>query len=245
MEKNAMDKQAEKDGQAEKCAQAGQSEFATACALRAQVYRMLGSLYFTELTEEQIRTLAAVDYASFAELDEELARGAKEIERALRHVNSSTREELAVDYAHTFLAAGAGRAEARAVPYESVYLDESGLLMGPSRDRVYKAMLKEGVLPDATLNVPEDHLSFECEFMATMADRAAAAFEAQDRQEALRCVDVQREFLHSHLAAWIDVFCRAVDQTCRTKFYRGVALMTRAFVRFDAELLDEQARLLG
>ena len=220
-------------------------EFASMCEMRARVYRMLGSLYFTELTDEQIRTLAEVDYSAFADLDEELARGAKEIERALRHVNSSTREDLAVDYAHTFLAAGAGKSEARAVPYESVYMDESGLLMGPSRDAVYKMMLKEGVLPDAALNVPDDHLSFECEFMATMADRAAEALAADDVEKARYCVGVQQEFLSAHLARWIDVFYHAVDQTCRTKFYRGVALMTRAFVRFDAGLLEESAGALA
>ena len=220
------------------------NEFMSACEMRAQIYRMLGSLYFTELTDEQIRALSEVDYSTFADLDEELARGAKEIERALRHVSSQTREDLAVDYAHTFLAAGAGKAEARAVPYESVYMDETGLLMGPSRDSVYKSMLKEGVLPDVSLNVPEDHLSFECEFMATMAQRAAEAYQAGDIERACYCTDVQQRFLHEHLARWIDAFYKAVDQTCRTKFYRGVTLFTRAFLRFDEGLLEESRRLL-
>ena len=219
--------------------------FSELCALRAQVYRMLGSLYFTELTDEQISSLAEVDYDAFSGLDPELASGAKEIERALRHVNSSTREDLAVDYAHTFLAAGAGKTEGRAVPYESVFMDEGGLLMGPSRDGVYKMMLKEGVLPDAALRVPDDHLSFECEFMATMADRAAAAFEAGELERARECVDVQKDFRSAHLARWIDAFCEAVDATCRTRFYRGVSMMTRAFVRFDDELLAESAGMLA
>lgn len=214
-------------------------EFVSTCALRAQVYRMLGSLYFTELTDDQIRALAEVDYGAFADLDEELARGAKEVERALRHVNTSTREDLAVDYAHTFLAAGASQTEARAVPYESVYMDETGLLMGPSRDAVYKMMLKEGVLPDASLRVPEDHFSFECEFMATMIDRGAEAARQGDLERARYCLGVQREFHREHLARWIDVFCDAIDRTCLTKFYRGVALMTRAFVRFDEGLIEE------
>lgn len=220
-------------------------EFCDLSATRAQIYRMLGSLYFTELTEEQIASLAALDYSQFADLDEELAKGAKEIERALRHVNSDTRQDLAVDYAHTFLAAGAIKNEDRALPYESLFVNSTGLLMGPQRDTVYKAMLKEGLLPDASLKVPEDHLSFECEFMAAMADRAVAALKEDNVAEAERCTGVQQEFLRDHLSTWIGKFYDAIDKTCRTKFYRGVGLMTKAFVRFDEELLAESRELLG
>lgn len=220
------------------------ARFAQTMGLRAQVYRMLGSLCFTELTDEQIRLLSQQDFSSFAALDDDLARGAKEVERALRHVHSGTREDLAVDYAHTFLAAGTTKHEQRAVPYESVYTSDTGLLMEQAREDVYKAMLRERVLPDASLRTPEDHLSFECEFVAALADRAVAALEAGDGDETVRLVGVQQAFRQDHLANWIDAWCAAVDGTCRTKFYRGVALMTRGFVRLDGQLLDECAALL-
>lgn len=220
------------------------ARFAQIMGLRAQVYRMLSSLCFTELNDEQIKLLSQQDFSSFAMLDDDLARGAKEVERALRHVHSGTREDLAVDYAHTFLAAGTTKYERRAVPYESVYTSDTGLLMEQAREDVYKIMLQEGVLPDASLRTPEDHLSFECEFVAALADRATAAFDAGDADEAMRLVGVQQTFRREHLANWIDAWCAAVDRTCRTKFYRGVALMTRGFVRLDEQLLDEGAALL-
>lgn len=222
----------------------GKNEFGQINESRAQIYRMLGSLYFTELTASQIRSLAKLDQTTFEGLDPELARGAREVKRALGHLHPGLREDLAVDYAHVFLAAGSTKDETRAVPYESVYTSEEGLLMGPARQSVYRVMLKEGVLPDASLHVPEDHLSFECEFMAHMADKSTQALRAGDAAEAARCMDVQREFRTEHLANWIDDFYDAVDRCCRTRFYRGVALMTRAFIRIDAELLEECASLL-
>lgn len=218
--------------------------FGELMAMRAGVYRMLGSVYFTELTAEQIEEFSQYDFEAFAGLDEELAAGAKEVQRALRHVNSSTREELAVDYAHTFLAAGAGKNDVRAVPYESVYTSESGLLMGAARQSVYKTMLKEGVLPDSMLRTPDDHLSFECEFMATLADRAAQAQAEGDAEEAKRLLEVQQEFRINHLENWIGMLYDAIDSHCRTRFYRGIGLMTKAFVRFDKELLAEGFALL-
>lgn len=220
-------------------------EFNQINAFRAQIYRMLGWLYFKELTTDQIESLAQQDYSVFAELDPEVAQGAREIELALRRAHPGLREELAVDYAHIFLAAGSGKNEVRGVPYESVFTSESGLLMGQARQSVYKTMLKEGVLPDESLRVPEDHLTFECDFMAHMADKSVEALERGDVEEARRCVAVQKEFRADHLANWIDALYQAIAGSCRTRFYRGVALVTKGFVRIDADLLDECEALLG
>ena len=219
-------------------------DFVQMSELRVGIYRMLASLYFTELTSDQIATLAECDYGTFGQLDEELSRGAKEVARCLRHVNPATREELAVDYAHTFLAAAAAKAEKRAVPFESCFTSETGLLMGPARESVYKMMLKEGVLPDASLKVPEDHISFEFEFMAHLAEKSTAMYRRGDVEGARESVALQKEFWESHLIGWISDFCTAVECVCRTRFYRGIALMTRAFVRLDGELLDESARMV-
>lgn len=219
-------------------------EFDQMCEMRSQIYRMIGSLFFTELKPEQIERLSQQDYRSFADLDPEMAQGAKEMERALRHAHPGLREDLAVDYAHTFLAAGSTKDEARAMPFESIYTSETGLLMGPARQSVYKIMLKEGVLPDESLHVPEDHLSFECEFMAVLSEKSLAASRAGNVSEARRCVEVQEDFRANHLANWIGDLYQAVDRTCRTRFYRGVTMMTKAFVRIDKDLLEECMMLL-
>lgn len=217
--------------------------FGDLMSLRAAIYRMLGSVFFTELTTEQIQAFSAQDFSIFADMDPEMADGAKEVERALRHVNSSTREELAVDYAYTFLAAGAGRGDTRAVPYESVFTSDRGLLMGPARQSVYRTMLKEGVLPDQSLNTPEDHFSFECEFMASLAENAASACAAGDLAEAQRLVEVQAQFRQEHLANWVNSLYGAVLACCRTRFYGGMMKMAKAFIRLDYELLAEANEL--
>ena len=206
--------------------------------LRAQVYRMFASLYFTELTEEQVRRFATMDWTLFDDLDDEMATGAHEVARELRHVTSLTREDLAVDYAHIFLAAGSTKDEARAVPFESVFTSETGMLMEQARDDVYHAMRAEGLLPQAELRVPEDHLAFECEFMGALAQRTADALARGDETEARRLVGVQADFRACHLANWVGTFTEAVLACCRTRFYAGIARMTDAFVRVDGELLS-------
>ena len=66
-----------------------------------------------------------------------IAEGFEDIRRYLRKCDTGTRQELAVDYAHTFLAAGNYESFA-ATPYESVFTSETGLLMQDARDEVYK-----------------------------------------------------------------------------------------------------------
>lgn len=207
--------------------------------MRINVYHMLSSLYFKELTIEQIEFMSKLDLSGFDELDERIGQGAHEMKRALRRVDDGTREDLAVDYAHTFLAAGSVKGETRACPYESVFTSDQGLLMQDARDKVYKYMLDEHLAPDENLRIPDDHLSFMFDFMAEMSRRMVVELEAQDLKEARRLLFVQQSFHKEHLLNWIFDFARAVRGCCRTRFYGGVASVTEGFISLDAELMAD------
>ena len=206
--------------------------------MRESVYRLFSALYFKELTDEQIRFLHDSDL-DFSDLDPVMAEGAKNVKRAVRRVNSGTREDLAVDYAHTFLAAGTTKGENRACPYESVFTSRDGLIMQEARDDVYRYMLAEHLAPNENLRVPDDHLAFVFEFMANLCARFNEALEADDIPEARRIFNVQKEFFEKHIVNWIGRFCDAVEGCCRTSFYKGVSQMTRGFVSADKELIAE------
>jgi len=211
--------------------------------IRESVYSMFSALYFKELDANQIKTLAQQDFSSVEDLDPDISEGIQAIRKSLQRVHSGTREDLAIDYAHTFLSAGSTKHERRACPYESVFTSELGLLMQDARDDAYRYMLAEHVEPDERLHIPEDHVSFELEFMASLCARLSTALETEDDAEARRLLDVQRSFHANHLLNWIDEFTTAVQRCCRTGFYRGVAQMTRGFVRLDTELIGETERL--
>lgn len=212
--------------------------------MREGVYRMFSSLYFTELTDEQIRFFAREGLPMLESLEGPVGEGARMARGAIRRVTSATREDLAVDYAHTFLAAGSTKGEQRACPYESVFTSRTGLMMQEERDAVYKCMLDEHLEPRVELHVPEDHLSFEFDFMADLCDRTVVALQQGNLEEAKRLCGVQRAFHREHQLNWIDAFCDAVQQCCRTDFYRGVASITCGFVHMENELLAETDALL-
>lgn len=211
---------------------------------RAAFYRMLGQLYFTELSQEQIDHLAALDFAGMAGDDAGMAEGYEDMRQALRRANTGTRQQLACDYAHTFLAAGNYETFA-ATPYESVFTSELGLMMQEARDEVYKMYCDQRIQPQAELCMPEDHVSFEFEFLATVIERTNAALLAADFGRALELARVASDFHQQHQLNWVDDLCDAVLDVAETRFYRGVAKVTRAFVALETEVIADELEVLG
>ncbi len=151
-----------------------------------------------------------------------------------------TRQELASDFAGAILGAGSYE-ERRATPYESVFTSEGGLLMQEARDDVYRLLCEAHLAVGEGLRTPEDHLSFECEYLATRAEQMAEALGRGDVEACCRALDEQRTFHAAHLLNWIDAYCDCLDGCARTRFYRGVSKVTRGFVHADEALLDEAA----
>ena len=107
-------------------------EVAAVNAARKGFYEFLASVYKLELTDEQIATVAT---QALPLDDEYVGGGYAQVKEYLRHRDSGTRQELAVDYARVFLCAGMYE-QMTAPPYESVYTSEEHLLMQDARDAV-------------------------------------------------------------------------------------------------------------
>lgn len=207
-------------------------------AIRASLYRTLASFYFKELDQDGIDRLAESDLANMEAGDELMREGYADMAAYLKRRDEGTRQELASDFACTILAAGSYD-ERRATPYESVFTSESGLLMQEARDDVYRLFCEQHLGVDESLRTPDDHLSFEFEFMAIQAEAAAHALDCGEVGEARRVMDVQRSFHRLHLLNWIDAYTGCMESCARTQFYRGLSKVTRGFVHLDEALLDE------
>ena len=205
---------------------------------RAGYYRMLGSLFFTELTQDQVDHLAAMDMSVLDGGEATIAEGYEDMSRYLAKGASNAREQLAVDYAHVFLAAGNYETYA-ATPYESVFTSEVGLLMQEARDEVYKMYCEEHVQPDESLHVPEDHITFEFQFMATLIERMNDALQAGEFEETLYYAQTCKKFHQEHQINWVDDLCDAIMDCAKTRFYRGVSKVTRGYVHMETEVIDD------
>lgn len=210
--------------------------------MRSAFYRFLASIYLKELTEEQIAALGEMDVPE----DTSLSAGYGLMKDYITHYppELNIRQNLAVDYASTFL--GAGHYEKLiAPPYESVFVSPAHILMQEPRDEVVKVYASEGVRLDPSDDTPEDHIGFELQFMAELLDRQMVAFESEDLDEARRLGNVSLDFLQDHLAKWTPLLCRAIDEHARTDFYKGVSSLTRNFMQDEAEIIPRILEILG
>lgn len=214
-------------------------ELAQLMGTRAHMYNMLSRAFVAEADDEFIRQLRSMHFpqgTGSAATDSAY----RQLYAYLRRPAESIIDDLAVDYARTFL--GVGIMESRAAfPFESVYTSEKGLLMQEARDEVLAIYRAEGL--EQALNNPynegEDHLALELLFLCALAKRSQEALEAGDEAAAEACLLTQRNFMHDHVLNWALEWAADVPKYAQLPFYPAFAQLTETFLREDAALLRE------
>ena len=203
-----------------------------------QFLRTLASLLYKELTIEQIDALAEYDFMAMrndAE-NEDLAEGFYGLGRYLKRRGVNVRQDLAVEYARIFLAAGVNDGLS-ASPYESVFTSKEGLLMQDARDQVVKIYRSQGMDVPRELHDPEDHLAFEIQFLANMCEKTRKALDAsEDVDDLLR---VQIDFMDQHIFNWIDKLMKQVEFYAVSGFYPSVMRVIRGYLTEHKAILEE------
>jgi TorA maturation chaperone TorD len=219
----------------------GADNIADVLAGRAGSYRMFSRMFLKPLSESDIETFAAINYRSLVEaLDDTalLAEGFRDMNSVLKKRHSGTRQQLATDFTMCFDGV-ATTDEQVAVPYASVFLGKEALLYQEPRHKVFKIFQAEDIRLAGDVKLPEDHLSFELEFLAILSDRVATALEQGDRDEALRNLRLSREFIDEHILSWLDLLRERADKILTTRFYRGVLKATRGYLDLDVKTIDD------
>jgi|Deesub1362B_J571_1020462.scaffolds.fasta_scaffold00565_14 TorA maturation chaperone TorD len=217
---------------------------------RSRIYGFLCEFYNGVPREEFVKKLLSEDFLrelkNLATLAEgELREGAELLEQFLR-LNSERNieeltEQLAVEFTRLFR--GIKPKYSPPPPYESVYRDE-GRVMGASTLQVMNTYLDAGFALNEEYGGPPDYIGTELKFLALASYREAESWGKGDRREAERLLRVQQRFIEEHALAWIPRFCDVILQEAESEFYKGVAKLTRGFLRLDAEQIAETLKLV-
>lgn len=207
-------------------------------------YRFLSQMLFRELNAEAIEALREQEWPRDTG-NESLDRGYAQIRRFFSFAPTDARSQLAVEYARVFLAAGVFSQDvATAVPYESVFTSEGHLMMQESRDDVVRRYAADGFAVNPELHEPEDHLSFELEYLAHMSGRALRALEHDELAAVRANLERQREFIDAHLLNWVGDLHRVAGEYAKTTFYTGMLLVAQGALEQSRELIDEAVEQL-
>lgn len=205
---------------------------------RSAFYDFVSALYFKPLTAEQIENIAEMDFSIYEGTNDLFEEGLHDMSRFLRKRHTGTRQQLAVDFTMAFAGTAAWKGR-YAVPYESVFRSEEGLMFQGPYHEVYHLFRDAGVQRAQGFDYPDDHLSFMCEFMAILSKRAADALRNGNYEDAREQLRSSAGFLQDHMLSWFDALADLATNIIETRFYRGVLKMTKGFFLLDRQTIED------
>lgn len=126
-----------------------------------------------------------------------------------------------------------------APPWSSVYLDEGGVLFGPTSLEVRRIYAARGyAIPEGAAE-PADHAAYEWQFLANLQDKVMAAGETGDEGGSRGSMREAEDFFKGFIAPWMSAFCDRMVEGARTDFYRGLAEFAKGLLSLEAELFDK------
>lgn len=214
---------------------------------RASFYRMLSSLYFNPLKEDEIVSMSRLLQTVEPIGSELFDSGIKKMKLYLRRINTGTRQELAVDFTSSFGGVHTYE-EQQALPYRSLFMDnESPLLFSEGHRIAYNSMKTHCVKKREGLDYPDDHISFLCEFIALLSDRASSSLEeliSNNVDNACCNLDsiegslkTSLEVLDEQILTWFSSLVEVAEKIITTMFYQGVLEVSEGYFQLDREVL--------
>ena len=213
-------------------------------ASRAAFYSLLARLLLKPLDANEVEQLTDMDFIAQARaVDADgdgglLAEGLNDMGRGLRRQHSGTVTQLATDYTMCF--DGITNVDGESgLPYASLFLGKTKELYQQPRNSVYVLFLQSGLHLKKDVNLPEDHLSFEFEYLGIMASRAADHLSEGDVAKAKQAMADSLAFLGKHVCTWLPRYTEVALSILKTRFYRGVVKTARGYVELDEETLAQ------
>ena len=205
---------------------------------RENMYQFLGRIYKLEVDKTLLDHMSHMHFSKECSGSEsELAEGYQLFEDYFKQPKIDVLTELAVDYAAVFL--GAGIADGTvAYPYESVYTSPERLIMQDARDKVLALYREKGLDKDEALDIPEDHVGLELEFMAYLCHEAKEAFILKDWSSVAVSLQIQKEFLEQHLLNWMSEFCADIQKCAHVDFYKAIGKITHGYLNLDTLMIQ-------
>lgn len=202
---------------------------------RAGLYRFLGGLYIMEVDEETLANMKQMQFPTDC-ANEELAEAYRGLEKAIADLNNEDLEDVAADYAKTFLAAGEATGVA-AFPYESIYTNKKREIGGRTEQETLALYALHGWEPSKDMfRTMNDHIGLELEFMAVLCEEELLSSQTDNADRAAMSSRDQNEFLCKHLK-WAGAFCMDISKYAQSAFYQAVGKVTNVFLEQEREML--------
>ena len=196
---------------------APQEEVAEEERVRADLYALLATLFYSPPTEALLQHIAVAEIVNDDANPSQFATSWWALQSAAR---AARPDALRQEYDSAFITAG----RPPVFLYGSVY--QAGFLMDKPLARLRQDLTQLGLARRAEVGEPEDHISALCDVMRFLIVGTENVPPAE--------LAAQREFFAAHIAPWYERLCAAIETAEQTFFYTRVAAFSKSF--FDIEL---------
>ncbi|MBR3242888.1 MAG: molecular chaperone TorD family protein [Parasporobacterium sp.] len=215
---------------------------------REMMYRLLAGIFIEEIDRPMLDKLMALEFPKVEGEEswvQDLSAGFEMMKEALSDFAGKSEaekdmllEDLAADYAKTFLAAGDAAGKA-AFPYESVYTGTDSQFGGSVQMNLNAEYAAKGLsMKEDMFRIFEDHVGLEFNFMAELLKEQQEALAAGDQKKADKLSKEQKKFFKRHIVNWVMLFAADIYKYSEKVFYRSVARITIGFVEFEQSIIQ-------
>lgn len=197
----------------------------------ARAYTALGRLILDVPTDELFSSAKSELFAIREDISSVLPEAATEIQ-ALCESMSHPLVDIRADYAGLF----SGVKKLPAPPWESCYLSGKRQVCTEITESVRLAYLEACLCQDSSDTQPDDHIGLELQFLGAMSKHIADLLGAGDFTLAGVTSAQRNDFVTQHLSKWGTAFCSDLEKAAATEFYRVLARVVAALIRYE---LDE------
>jgi TorA maturation chaperone TorD len=216
------------------------SEVSETFAALSAVSALLSRLFAAPPDEEIFRALQDIDSEESTLLNEEDPDWAEGLRLLAEFCRGDAPEQRMLDVIaeHSRLFVGPGHVQAP--PWASVHLD-TGMLHGPSSQKILAAYRAAGLQPPKPDQEPPDDIAIELDFVAELNKRIAEALVKTDFAAVSQNLSTLRDFLDNYVASWLDPFLKLVEKHAETDFYLGLTKVARAGVALQQAFANRLA----
>lgn len=216
---------------------------------RELMYRFLSGVFMEEITKETLTSLLEMELPEIGEAktnwEQDLLAGYEMLAKVLDGYRGKSEketaeilEDLAADYAKTFLAAGDAAGKA-AFPYESVYTGTDSQFGGSVQMNLNADYAAKGLsVREDMFRVFEDHIGLEFGYMAEMLKEQAEALDKKDEKKAGKLSKDMKKFFKRHINNWAGQFANDIYKYTERDFYRSIARITIGFLEQEQEIIQ-------
>ena len=207
------------------------TESADRARWRSALYRLASFAFLVEPTDERLREQVAAACSALRDGDGWILPCERDILAHLAALDASDPRlgtRVRNEYAELFV----GPRPPRAPLYESIYVGHPRRLMTETTLQVREAYERVGFAVERRNKIPDDHIGYELEFMASLCAREACAIEESCVGDVVSAQLAQGLFLREHLSVWSGLFHERVAQA-GGEYYHGWSRFVRDLVAED------------